>query len=429
MTKPFTLLRRKECWCLTPCGVFVLLAGLALASAFLLTRLYAFLAIDAPEQGEALVFEGWVPDHVLEDLLLVAEEGDYRWIIATGGPVPWAAGLLPGDTFADVTYQRLLHAGFPAGKLISVPAPPVRRDRTVAAAQAVSDYLREAHPDLRGLDVYTLETHARRSLMAYRRACAWIPSVGVHARPALEYDRSDWWRSSDGVKGVLSETLSLLYHLAAPPYPPSLWRGILALLLAYLLGSIPFGLLASRCKGLDIRTMGSGNIGATNVFRSMGKSWGLAVFILDFSKGFIPAFLFPLWILAGAGPAPRIVGLLLGCAALAGHNWPVFLRFRGGKGVATSAGMLAGSVPMAMLAGIAAWLVLMVSTRFVSVSSMGAAIVAGGSALILYPGQLTVSLLLCGVAVVIVWQHRSNIRRLYAGSEHRFSFRKRRKSP
>ena len=105
---------------------------------------------------------------------------------------------------------------------------------------------------------------------------------------------------------------------------------------SYLLGSIPNGLFIAKAKGIDLRKVGSGNIGATNVFRCVGKGWGIAAFVLDAIKGFVPAFVFPRLVL----DCPDWLGLACGVAAVAGHNWPVWLNFKGGKGVSTSAGML-----------------------------------------------------------------------------------------
>ncbi len=116
------------------------------------------------------------------------------------------------------------------------------------------------------------------------------------------------------------------------------------ILAAYLMGSIPNGLLLARLKGIDLQKVGSGNIGATNVYRCVGKGWGIAAFVLDAVKGFVPAFVFPRLMEA----APPWLGLACGVAAVAGHNWPVWLKFKGGKGVSTSAGMLLGIAPAAV---------------------------------------------------------------------------------
>ena len=203
---------------------------------------------------------------------------------------------------------------------------------------------------------------------------------------------------------------------------------IAGLAASYLLGAIPNGLLVARAKGVDIRTVGSGNIGATNVLRSVGKGPGLLALFLDALKGFLPAFAFPaVATAAGASPTAVPLGLLFGVAAIAGHNWPVYLRFKGGKGVATSAGVLIGIAPAAAGFGLLAWIVLFTLTRYVSVASIGAAATVAGAGWALYRHDglaLPVALTLLGA--LITWRHRTNIQRLRDGSENRFTRRKRR---
>ena len=196
--------------------------------------------------------------------------------------------------------------------------------------------------------------------------------------------------------------------------------------LAYLLGAIPNGFLIAKAKGIDIRTVGSGNIGATNVFRSVSKSLGILTFALDAVKGAVPALLFP--VLAGrlAGmPAPEWASLLFGGLAIAGHTWPVYLKFKGGKGVATSAGALIGIAPGAMGIGLLCWSVLLVGSRYMSVASIGAAIAVPVAGWWFYGGKalaLPVALTLLGS--LIIWRHKGNIRRLMDGTENRFEFKK-----
>jgi len=201
---------------------------------------------------------------------------------------------------------------------------------------------------------------------------------------------------------------------------------VLPILAAYLLGSVPFGLLLTRMKGIDIRSQGSGNIGATNVFRVAGKGLGITTFVLDFLKGFLPAFVFPLIAAQWAGAdAPALLGLFCGCAAIAGHNWPIFLRFKGGKGVATSAGMLTGVAPVAVGMALLIWIVLFGTTRYVSVASIGAALSVGVSAWFFYAGSgYTIPIVLSILALLVVWRHRVNIQRLLKGQENRFVFKK-----
>ena len=195
----------------------------------------------------------------------------------------------------------------------------------------------------------------------------------------------------------------------------------LVILAAYLLGAIPNGLLIAKCKGIDLRQSGSGNIGATNVFRCVGKGWGVFAFILDAVKGFVPAFCFPLLVTG----APAWLGLACGVAAVAGHNWPVWLGFKGGKGVSTSAGMLLGIAPAAVGIGFLVFAVTVAITRFVSLGSLLAAI-AVPAAYIAMNG--TGNRLLAGALVVmgllVIVKHRANVKRLLNGTEPRIVGRK-----
>ena len=189
---------------------------------------------------------------------------------------------------------------------------------------------------------------------------------------------------------------------------------------SYLLGSVPFGLLIARMRGVDIRKVGSGNIGATNVLRSVGKPWGILTFVCDALKGLLPA-------LAGRYiPAPGLpvdaLPIACGFAAILGHNFPVFLGFKGGKGVATSAGALVGIAPLAVVIGLAVWLVSFFAFRFVSLASIAAALCIPVAAWFLYGAQGP--LLPCALAVLgalVIYRHKSNIGRLLNGTEHRFA--------
>ncbi|MFH1477403.1 MAG: glycerol-3-phosphate 1-O-acyltransferase PlsY [Verrucomicrobiota bacterium] len=200
---------------------------------------------------------------------------------------------------------------------------------------------------------------------------------------------------------------------------------------AYLLGAIPFGLLIARAKGVDIRKVGSGNIGATNVFRAVGKGWGILAFICDTLKGFIPVVVFPLLAkILWAFHSDAVLPLVCACLAIAGHNWSVYLRFKGGKGVATSVGALIGLAPLAAGIGLLTWVLFFLATRYVSLASIAAAGMVAGAVWIFYvqagilvPVVLT---LLCGL---VIWRHKSNIQRLLHGAENRFEFKKKPAQP
>jgi glycerol-3-phosphate acyltransferase PlsY len=199
--------------------------------------------------------------------------------------------------------------------------------------------------------------------------------------------------------------------------------------LAYLLGAIPNGFLIAKARGIDIRKVGSGNIGATNVYRSVSKGMGILTFVLDAIKGAVPALLFPVLVTGCSKEgAPAWLPLLFGGLAIAGHTWPVYLKFKGGKGVATSAGALIGIAPGATGIGVLCWFIALVGTRYMSVASIVAAIAVPTAGWWLYRGQgfaLPIALILLGL--LIIWRHKGNIARLMNGTESRFEF-KRKKS-
>ena len=197
-------------------------------------------------------------------------------------------------------------------------------------------------------------------------------------------------------------------------------------LLSYLLGSVPFGLLVARSRGVDIRAVGSRNIGATNVFRCVGKPWGILTFALDFLKGLVGASLVPSVasrLIAVEGTSAPTLALVGGAAAVIGHTWPLFAGFKGGKGVATGFGMLVAIAPAAVGIAFGAWLVVMAFSRYVSLASVAAA--AALIALIWFPrfcGHLPSSIVITVIAAGVIFRHRSNIARLINGTEARFSF-------
>jgi glycerol-3-phosphate acyltransferase PlsY len=210
---------------------------------------------------------------------------------------------------------------------------------------------------------------------------------------------------------------------------------IFTALLAYLLGSIPTGFLVARARGVDIRSVGSGNIGATNAFRVLGREWGICVLLIDFLKGLGACLLVPLLVrtllqLPAVNEDTVTPALVAAVCAVLGHNFPLWLGFRGGKGIATSAGALTALVPWALLIGLAVWIILFVLTRYVSLGSIAAAaalpvatwFTAGGDRVLL---TLFTSLL-SGMAIL---KHRSNIQRLLAGTESQILLGKPPKGP
>jgi len=196
---------------------------------------------------------------------------------------------------------------------------------------------------------------------------------------------------------------------------------------SYLLGSIPFGYLAGRLGGIDIRKAGSGNVGATNVVRVLGKRYGYPVFALDVLKGF-GAVKISMLMAAGHPPewnSPEIYGILAAMSSVLGHLYPPWLKFEGGKGVATSAGALLALTPVATLIGVAIWIIVFWLTRYVSLASISAAVVLPIVILVFSSqdqnnGKPLVYSSAC-VAAVVIWRHRSNLSRLIRGTEPRFT--------
>jgi acyl phosphate:glycerol-3-phosphate acyltransferase len=199
-----------------------------------------------------------------------------------------------------------------------------------------------------------------------------------------------------------------------------------ALIVSYLLGSIPAGYLAGRLAGVDIRKAGSGNIGATNVMRVLGKAYGYPVFAIDFLKG-LAAVRVSILIARHtplAGTSMELIGIVAAVSCVTGHVFPVWLQFKGGKGVATSAGALLGLMPVALLIGAAVWIAMFQVTRYVSVASITAAIALPIVILIMISldQARTMALLYFSIclAAMVILRHRSNLYRLVRGTEPRF---------
>ena len=188
---------------------------------------------------------------------------------------------------------------------------------------------------------------------------------------------------------------------------------VVLLVSAYLLGSVPSGYLVGRSTGVDVRKFGSGNIGATNVARAMGKRQGVFTLIADATKGFVPVIIGIKLDITPAGLA------FIAAAAFVGHIYPVFLKFHGGKGVATALGTLLALAPLAVLALLALFAAVFLTSRIVSLSAMVTAIVAPLVLWLFYQPPEIVGLGLF-YAAVIVLRHQDNIARLRAGTEPRF---------
>lgn len=203
----------------------------------------------------------------------------------------------------------------------------------------------------------------------------------------------------------------------------------LALLASYALGSIPAAYIAGKSRGIDLRKHGSGNLGATNVFRVLGPRIGSAVFAFDMLKGGIPVYFFWKWVDA-ATLAPTIVQVMCGVAAIAGHVRPLWLGFgKGGKGVATAGGVFLALAPLETTLALAAFAVTLLASGYVSLGSMIAAVLLP-VLLLIRDGAGSPLFLVCAViAVFVFWTHRANIERLRQGTENRFGKRGGKRTP
>jgi len=204
-------------------------------------------------------------------------------------------------------------------------------------------------------------------------------------------------------------------------------------IVGYLVGSIPFGIIIARAHGKDLRAIGSGNIGATNVARALGRKWGYTCFALDVLKGLIPTLAFGVVAGANAGTAaytPQVLAawLLVGIATILGHIFPLYLAFKGGKGVATSFGVALGLWPyftIPALIALVVWVVLVLAFHYISLASIFASIafpIALIVGIIVAPGWAAATLWPLFIAAVlipllVILRHRENIRRLLAGQE------------
>jgi len=193
----------------------------------------------------------------------------------------------------------------------------------------------------------------------------------------------------------------------------------LTAIVSYLLGSIPTGYLVARARGIDIRAVGSGNIGATNVFRILGKTAGTTVLLIDALKGFVACR----FIAFGPDAPSETHQMVAGLFAILGHNYTFWLKFKGGKGIATSAGVLLALAPAGFAIALASFLIVLALSRYVSLSSIVASVVlpvgvwlAGGSTRMIV---LTVF-----IGAMAIYKHRANIRRLIAGAELRIGQKK-----
>ncbi|HJO94872.1 MAG TPA: glycerol-3-phosphate 1-O-acyltransferase PlsY [Victivallales bacterium] len=203
---------------------------------------------------------------------------------------------------------------------------------------------------------------------------------------------------------------------------------LVVFIIAYLIGAIPWGYIIGKFHGIDIREHGSRNIGATNITRTLGKKWGVFCFFIDFLKGFIPTLLMIVLVpnlmnMHGGLEDTGIIFVILG--TIVGHMYPVYLKFKGGKGVSTGTGALIAISPLGVICGLIAWVIIYKTTRYVSLASIIAGVIVPVltiifSAIGLYHLSLTLQITICVMGLLIIIKHKSNIVRLIKGTENKF---------
>ena len=201
---------------------------------------------------------------------------------------------------------------------------------------------------------------------------------------------------------------------------------------AYLLGSLPTGFLIARAKGIDIRNVGSGNIGATNAIRVLGKPAGIFVLLADAAKGFCAvtflSFFIFLFFYGDKGDETMDAGwnlpIIAGIFAVLGHNYTCWLKFKGGKGIATTAGVYLALAPWALLVALAVFILAIVLTKYVSVGSIAGAIALPATVWVMSPNNLFLGIVTTALGALAIYKHKSNIQRLLAGTENRLGKKK-----
>ena len=201
---------------------------------------------------------------------------------------------------------------------------------------------------------------------------------------------------------------------------------------AYLLGSIPFGFLVAKVKGIDIRSVGSGNIGATNAMRVLGKPAGSFVLLMDALKGFGAVWLCQVWFchslpaqLASAQQADfETHSIIAGIFAVLGHNYTCWLKFKGGKGIATTAGVYLALAPWALLIALGVFILALLLTRYVSAASISAAMALPATVWVMSPQNIFLGSVTTALGALAIYKHKSNLQRLMAGTENRLGQKK-----
>ena len=209
--KNLNLIKRKEIWVITVKGWLIIgVIGMIILGSFAKT-VHPFFAVTDPKRGEILVVEGWLPRYAIEKAVQEFKENGYRLIITTGGPIYSQLPCSDYKNYAELAAAILQDLHVDPGKIVSVPAPDVKKDRTYVSAIVLKRWLDQSRPEAKSLDLITLGPHARRSLILHKMALGSNVSVGVISVPNQGYDPDRWWRYSQGVKTIINEVIGYVY--------------------------------------------------------------------------------------------------------------------------------------------------------------------------------------------------------------------------
>ena len=205
------VINKKQRYGFTWLGWIVFLSAIIISLTICLRLLHQFLAINAPVNGDIMVVEGWLPDYALEKVIVDFQDGYYKSLVITGGPLSKGSYFAEYNTVAELTAATLIKIGFDDNKLFVIPTPAVNRDRTYASAIELKKWLDNSGMVIEVLDIYSLGPHSRRSWLLFQYVFAPDIAIGIVAIEDRSYNAKKWWKTSSGVRIVLSETIAYIY--------------------------------------------------------------------------------------------------------------------------------------------------------------------------------------------------------------------------
>jgi hypothetical protein len=205
------LIKRKECWVLTRYGWILLFIIIIIMLVLTITTIHPFLSESHPVHADILVVEGWLPDYALKEAIREYQSGNYHLLVTTGEPLLKGYHLIEYKTYAEVAAATLKKLNFNEEHIVAVPSPSINKDRTYASALAIKKWLLNSRLYVKSLNIYTLGPHARRSRLLFEKALGDKITIGVIAAHDPGYSPCSWWKSSKGVRTVISEAIGYLY--------------------------------------------------------------------------------------------------------------------------------------------------------------------------------------------------------------------------